>query len=265
MCGSTFHREETAQRKVKLPLLPFWHCCGYRRHSCSYNQWHGFWWQRFPHGLSRLAPWLLIADYSSTFLDGISSNCSVPWAWCSLFLIIRPSLSAPDSPGALGLRGGWYCCGSATFPRTALCPQLHLPPGRRLRIVPYSLNCCRRKTDSEKLSAAEGHRGSPGLKWRARGSSGASGALWKHYLLSAHGSTSERRCGPSAGGLTGTSMGSLRTRWQLDLGTRRNWALPNAAVRRKVLFQWHSNRKMKRARNERERRDGVSLCHAVSW
>lgn len=39
----------------------------------------------------------------------------------------------------------------------------------------------------------------------------------------------------------------------------------STAVRRKVLFQWHSNRKMKRARNERERGDGVLLCNAVSW
>lgn len=31
------------------------------------------------------------------------------------------------------------------------------------------------------------------------------------------------------------------------------------------MFQWHSNHKMKRARNERERGDGVPLCNAVSW
>lgn len=83
------------------------------RRSCSYNQQHGFWWQRLPCGLSRLAPGPLVADYSSTFLDGIFSRYPVPWAWFSLFLIIRPSLNAPDSPEALGLCGRmvslWLC------------------------------------------------------------------------------------------------------------------------------------------------------------
>lgn len=49
------------------------------RHCCSYSQQHGFWWQRFPCGLSRLAPRPLITDYSSTFLDRIFSSCSIPW------------------------------------------------------------------------------------------------------------------------------------------------------------------------------------------
>lgn len=77
--------------------------------------------------------------------------------------------------------------------------------------------------------------------------------------------TSMRWCALCAGVLTRRFTGSLRTRWQLDEWTHRNWALPNTAVRRKVLLQWHSDCKMKRARNERERRDGVLLCNAVSW
>lgn len=192
-CGSPFHREETDQRKIKLSLLHFWHCCGYRittstgtaKAAASSMASGG---KGFPRGLSLRTPRLLITDYSSTFLDRIFSlTVSVPRAWASLFLIMRSRLSTPGSPAGPGLLGGM---GSVLcrLPTCGFVPTAAPAAGCGLRIVPCSQlspSCCRSSTGSERRGAAEGHGWSLGLRWRARGSGGAGGALRKQRLLSA--------------------------------------------------------------------------------
>lgn len=156
-CGSPFHREETYQRKIKLSLLHFWHCCGYRittstgtaKAAASSMASGG---KGFPRGLSLLTPRLLITDYSSTFLDRIFfPDCFSPPGLSWLIfnhaltpehsrLSCRPGAARRDGIRALPPSHVWLCAHGRTCRRlraknSALLPAISelLPEQHRQR------------------------------------------------------------------------------------------------------------------------------------